>query len=306
MTPQEKIKIQSLVSDGSIQKAIDKLLSIKRNKSLDKEALAIASRHNSLQRKERLGTLSFEQFKLAENQIIEHLIALINHPENKAYPAERSIEKDHKPGFVLRKYLIFAAIAAIVLLSLAEAFHIIDIFPSSHQLTVFVEDEKDNPALEGKGRINIALGNRSLNEAIGENGRINFPDITPNNIGDTITVGLEAEGWEIISKKTFVFIGDPVTVKVKRDNSLGIIKGTVRSRDGQAFIEGAKVTVKDTFTYTNKNGRFKIILPEKMRVKNEMEDYILTVSKPGYKTRTKPHNPNSTDADIRLDKIENR
>ena len=86
-------------------------------------------------------------------------------------------------------------------------------------------------------------------------------------------------------KNTFVFTGKPISITVKKDNSLGIIKGVIKSRDGQKFIQGAKVLINaDTTIVTNENGIFKIVLPEKMRVKSLSESYKLTISKDGFKT----------------------
>ena len=175
---------------------------------------------------------------------------------------------------------------------------------STTQLTVFVTDTKGNVVLEHEGRINIPLGNRPLNEVIGANGRTNFPDITAENKGDTIQIGLDAEGWEIADgNNTFLFTGKPIHLKVKRDNTLGIIKGVVKSRDGQEFIEGALVRINtDTAVLTDALAIFKIVLTEKMRVKKETDSYLLTVSMEGYKTKTQYYYPKSSDAEIRLDK----
>lgn len=175
---------------------------------------------------------------------------------------------------------------------------------SEMQLTVFITDSNGNVVLENEGRLNIVLGNRSLNESIGANGRTNFPDITPNNKGDTFDIGLDAEGWELANgNNTFIFTGEPIHLCVKRDNTLGTLKGIVKSRDGQQFIEGAMVCINtDTTILTNSLGIFRVILPESMAVKNETERYLLTVSKNGYKTKTLYYSPKSSDAEIRLDK----
>jgi len=133
------------------------------------------------------------------------------------------------------------------------------------QLTVFVTDAKGNAVLEYKGELNIPIGNRILNRKIESGGRTNFGDITADNIGDTIIIGLKAEGWEIEGTNTFAFQGEPIKLIVKRDNSLGLIKGSVMTRDGQSFIDSANITINgDTVIYSNKDGLFEIILPQHM------------------------------------------
>jgi hypothetical protein len=157
--------------------------------------------------------------------------------------------------------------------------------------------------LEHEGGLNTSIGNRPMRETIGEDGRTNFGDILPEYLGDTITIGFNAEGWEIADgTNTFVFTGKPIRIKVKRDNSLGIIKGVVKTRDGQAFIEGAKVLINtDTIVFTDANGIFNVVLPERMRVKQVTDGYKLTTSKTGYETEVIYHYSKSTDAEIRLD-----
>ena len=173
------------------------------------------------------------------------------------------------------------------------------------QLTVFVTDSKGNVVLENEGRLNIPLGNRALNEIIGANGRTNFPDITADNLGDTILIGLEAEGWEIEnSNNVFVFQGEPIRLTIKKDNSLGLIKGVVKSRDGQQFLEKALVRINtDTMVWTDQFGVFKMLLPENMRIQKATDRYQLTVSKEGFETTSQYHSPKSSDAEIRLNKL---
>lgn len=175
---------------------------------------------------------------------------------------------------------------------------------SNLQLTIFVVDTNGNVVLENEGRLNIPLGNRTLNELIGANGRTNFSDITSENEGDTILIGLVARGWEIAGgNNTFVFTGDPIRLVVKRNDSLGIIKGVVKSLDGQEFIIGALIRINtDATVFSDSLGHFKIILPMEMRVTKETDRYLLTVSKEGYKTVTQYHSPMSSAAQIRLEK----
>ena len=194
-------------------------------------------------------------------------------------------------------------IAIAVLVGLLEILNVIDIFPTSKnlQLTIFVTDTKGNPVLENEGRLNIPMGNRSLNEVIGINGRTNFADITSDNEGDTIIIGLEAEGWEIAEgRNTFIFDGEPIHLQVQRDKSLATIKGIVKSRDGQEFLAGAEVRINaDTIIRTDANGVFEIVLPESMQVKSLSEAYNLTISAENYITTSQYFFP-KTRADIRL------
>ena len=172
------------------------------------------------------------------------------------------------------------------------------------QQTVFVTDINGNVVLENEGELNIPLGNRSLNAGIGEDGRTNFGDIPIDLKGDSITIGLKAEGWEIINNKNkFVFTGNPIILKIRRDNSLGLISGVVKSINGQEFIAEALVHINnDTILKTNDFGIFRAVLPKPIRLKNQADTYLFTVSKEGYKTVSEYYSPLGGKIEIRLQK----
>jgi len=72
-----------------------------------------------------------------------------------------------------------------------------------------------------------------------------------------------------------VFDGESKKLKVKKDNSLGIIKGTVKTRDGQEFIANAEIRINsDTIIYSDANGSFKVVLPEDMQVSNPSRYFL--------------------------------
>jgi hypothetical protein len=302
---EEKILL-NLIEQGDVLDAIEHLSKCPLQESQRKEVISIASRYHRLKRKDRLGILSFEQVNISENQIVNHLIDLINWPEEQPYPESKSIEHRPAPRPILWKYISLAAILFVILAVLIDILNYINLSPNSDnslQLTVFVTDIKGNAVLENQGRLHIPIGNRALNELIGVNGRTNFPDINAKYKGDTIIIGLQADGWEIADgKNTFIFDGRPIGLKVKNDGGMGIISGIVKSRDGQEMIGGAKLLVNaDTSTLSNLNGVFKLILPESMWVKNASDHYELTVIKEGYETMTFYYFPR-TYAEIRLTK----
>lgn len=306
MIIEEKDFLLNLIRQGDLSNAIEQLSKCSLHVSQMKEVLSIASRYHRLKRKDRLGILSFEQVNISENQIVNHLIELINWPEEQPYPAAKSIEQQPAPRPILWKYISAAAIIFGILAVLVNIFNFINLFPTNDntlQLTVFVTDTEGNAVLENKGRLHIPLGNRALNEMIGANGRTNFPDINAKYKGDTIVIGLQADGWKIADgNNTFVFDGSPIRLKVRHDDDFGIVNGIVKSRDGQEIIAGAKLLINaDTSVLTDLNGIFKLILPEAMWVKNASDHYEITVIKEGYETMTFYYFP-KTNAEIRLTK----
>ncbi|MBX2876540.1 MAG: carboxypeptidase-like regulatory domain-containing protein [Saprospiraceae bacterium] len=305
MTKQEKTELQKLIGKGQAEEAIEKLLVMPMHASRKKEIIALSARYRKLKQRNRSGLLTFQDLNITENQIQHSLLEFIQEPLDQPLSKERSIDQLYPKRPILWKYLILSTLVLVAFASLAQLLNIVQVWPQAStplQLTVFVTDTKGNPVLQQEGRLHIPIGNRALNEVIGENGRTNFGDIALGNKGDSIVIGLEAEGWEIVDgKNTFKFTGEPIQLIVKRDNSLGTIKGIVQTRDGQAAIPNALVRINtDTLIRTDSFGVFKIILPPSMSVKRVEDRYLLTVSRTGFETATEYYSPRSSDADIRL------
>lgn len=305
MTKQEKTELQKLIGKGRTGEAIEKLRLLPMHASRRMEIVAVSARYQKLKQRRGLGLLSFQDLNITENQINHNLLEFIQEPLDQPLPKEQSIDQLYPKRPILWKYLILTTLVLVALASLAQLLNILQVGPRHStplQLTVFVTDPDGNPVLQQEGRLHIPLGNRALNEVIGENGRTNFGDIALENKGDSIVIGLEAEGWKIVDgKNTFRFTGNPIQLKVKRDNSLSTIKGVVKTRDGQSFIPNATIRINtDTIIRTDTFGVFKVILPPSMSVKRPVDRYLLTVEKIGYETATQYYSPRSSDAEIRL------
>ena len=212
MTNEEKSSLLNLISEGKIQVVIDRLLSMEINESNKKEVIAISSRLKKLKQQIRLGVLSFEQTNLAENRISAQLIDLIEHFNDSSISKNELTGHTNPSKLLIGKYIFITVVVIGLLGSILELSNIINIIPTNEspeklQLTVFVTDSEGNVVLEHTGELNTSIGNRPMRETIGQHGRTNFGDILPEHLGDTITIGFKAEGWEVVdSKKTFVFL----------------------------------------------------------------------------------------------------
>lgn len=298
MTNQQKQHLKQQIEKGKIQAAIQDLNRFCTNTHLESKATAIAARYRSLQRKEMQGILSAADATVQQNQITQSLLTLLHQEDD---PAAAIIPTS--TGLGNKKWVVILGILGSIasIIGLRSGFFSVDEDP---QLTIFVTDTKGNVAIELEGELNTSIGNRPLNEPIGANGRTNFGDILPQHLGDSITIGLKAEGWELVHPNNrFAFTGAPIHLEVKRDDSLGWVKGSVLSRDGQSFLAGAEIRINsDTIIDTDARGNFKVLLPESMRVKKVTDGYQLTVSAEGYRTKTEQYYPKSSAAEVRLEK----
>ena len=292
-----KTQLNDLISGGKVRKALKLLQSLDLESGKKDKIAAIGSRYSRFIEEKNQGIITHEQASVTENKIVTSLIEIVKNLDQK----EPVISEESKSNTM--KYALYSIIGLAVVLFVLFQLKAFGSSSENLQLTVFVVDEEGNPALVNEGKINIPLGNRALNSMIGPNGRINFGDITKDNVGDSITIGLDAKGWEIVGgKNRFSFNGDPIEVIVAKDATLGIIKGVIKSRDGQTFIENASISIgADTIITTNAAGVFNTVLPTRMRVLSETTPYNLTISAPGYKTTTQFYYPGQS-TEIRLNK----
>jgi hypothetical protein len=295
MNKSKKSSVYELIEKGKTQTAIEYFRDNAQEQAHKNYAYSMLSEFQQLQQKVMQGVISAEEERIVRNQITKRLMALVNEEELPSTDYKELLGNKNRLRWGV--LLVFVSLFSVWAIKTG-------IQKDIEQLTVYVTDLNGNVVLEYEGELHIPLGNRPLNAKIGEDGRTNFGDIPARYLGEPITIGLNAEGWKIANgEQEFSFTGKPIFLKVQRDNSLGIIKGTVKSRDGQQFLPNAEIRVNaDTVIYTDYKGIFKITLPIDMQIKRVEENYLLTVSKDGYRTKTQYHNPKSSDAEIRLDK----
>lgn len=299
MIVQKREELLQQISNGKIKKTISDLLTLKDADISQKEVLAIAAQFKRLTEKRQMGTLSHDQMQLEENQIVARLIEVLS-SENGLQNTARlkgNIWQD-------RKYTITTAILGVLTVLVFLIFFNKSKSAMPLQLTIFVSDAQGRVILENTGELVVnGLGNDRRTAAIGEKGRTNFGEIPAKFHGSELTIGFDVEGFEIVDgKNTFLFTGEPIYLEVKRDDSLGFIKGVVKGVQGQDFIAEAWVRINnDTLITTNALGVFEISLPEQMRVNASTESYNLTIGKAGYKTVTQYYYPKSSDIEVRLE-----
>lgn len=171
----------------------------------------------------------------------------------------------------------------------------------SVQLTVYVQDKNRIPIkeLEGKGHVLVDFGNDRRFLSIGEHGRTNMDEIPEKFLGKRVPISLQMDGYEVAdSTRLYLMNGDPVYLFIQRSRHFGLVQGIVKDRPGDNFISGAMVMIdNDTTIYTDKLGRFSLLLPPEKR----STTYEITVKKDGYKTHSDYYHP-GTRVEIRLEK----
>ena len=291
-----KKTIEKLIQKGKVEEAISLLLDFGFDDKRKSTLLSIAFQQSQLSKKKQSGVLYHNEEQVTQNQIIIHLLEFINEEE-------KLVSFVSSNPFFNKKIVLIIGIVLILTL-LIGWFSFSSITFSSLQLTVFVEDENGNVILENNGMLTIDFGNDRRTAMIGENGRTNFGEIPSKFKGDTIKIGFNVEGYEIENNiNNFIFKGKPIHLIVRRDHSLGLIKGIVKSAD--VAIKGALVRINtDTSILTNHLGEFQIKLPQNMRASSLDDYYDIYISKTEYKTVKYQYYPKSENWIIDLIKDE--
>lgn len=146
-------------------------------------------------------------------------------------------------------------------------------------LTVFVQGQDGSRVLRDEGKLLLAIPGDLRKERIDGDGKAAFIGLPARLADDSTQVELEAEGWQFTNgrKTTRIALADPnPRLTIERDASLCCVSGSVR--DGNGFIEGARVSVRNDMVETDENGRFELELSSE----NQQPELRLTVVKEGY------------------------
>lgn len=93
----QKNEIQRLISENRLEKAIQVFIDSMEDKEELNEVIMLSGRLNSLKRRERLGTMTYENIAIENNRIISAFLHLLNEIEiTKEEEEERYIEDDRK------------------------------------------------------------------------------------------------------------------------------------------------------------------------------------------------------------------
>jgi carboxypeptidase family protein len=169
--------------------------------------------------------------------------------------------------------------------------------PQSFALTVFVhgEEGRQNLILRNTGSVLLDLGGDRRRESIGDKGQAYFAGIPPTFRGQSVSVAVEAQGYEPVTPNG--------TIKIEGDNAYVAIRpkaaeltGYVRTGAGQP-ISGATVSVAGISTQTDASGFFKLRLPGA----GTHQNLTMQVAAPGFSAWNSQVVPGANEITVVLD-----
>lgn len=306
-------QLRQLIAKDDLPTAFQKLQELLEGTPLLKKALLQNARFHELTHQIHLGTITYDNASVTQNQIRASLLDIITEIENpKQYTPEiqKEIEQavinitnsknvvtgninaggsvtigdqtihTESTGSKNLRYLMFILVP---LLAIGGAY-----FWNQYQvnkqplnLKVLLENKTSIQELpEPKGTLTLFYGNQPhpktniSTEAI-------FDNIPSNFKADNFRLQYQAEGFVPIDT-TFPFTKS-VHLLVKRNDDLAFLKGRI-FEEGEASlvgIEGAKIDIDCCSALTDPDGKFQLKIP----FEHQRQDQQITISKNGYHER---------------------
>jgi hypothetical protein len=207
----------------------------------------------------------------------------------------RQLDKLENEGHIIRperidlpkilKYAIYYFLLPILVLAGAwMAFY----YFQPTNLTVKITEQEAIPGLPFReGVVMLTYGDKTDTMTI--TNEVIFKQIPSKYKRNEVKLHFAARGYKSID--TSVVVNDLVALSICRDNSLGVIFGTVK--DGDLLpVEGVTISVKDMQTITDAMGKFRIEIP----LARQSEEQRLTAFKEGYEPWDFTGIPSETEA----------
>ena len=193
---------------------------------------------------------------------------------------ERQLQEQENRGFIkpdpidvkkIVKYGLFFILIPLLLLGMG--YFTMEYFTPT-QMTVKVKEVRQIPSLPfTSGDMTLTYADKT--ESIQIKDEVVFKQIAAKYKGKAARITLSATGFELID--TTVTIKNMVELPIKRDNSLEVIFGSVKSEDNHPLAD-VTISVQDIRTITDESGQFKIVIP----LEKQKEEQRLTAFKEGY------------------------
>lgn len=143
-------------------------------------------------------------------------------------------------------------------------------------LTVKIEEINSIPNLPFKeGIASLTYGDKT--ETLTINDEIIFKQIPSKYKRKQLNLKFSARGF--VPVDTLITAKEFIGLPVKRDNSLGVIFGSIKGERNQP-LPSVSIRVKDLFVETDKEGLFRIEIP----LEKQQEEQRLAAYKEGFKT----------------------
>lgn len=292
--------IPALIARNRIEAALQVLDTVAaRLPVFQNDVTHLRNRWADLNARRHRGELSFDEANRQHANIVAALQAL-------AEQMEQESSENKKTGF--EKYvpsLMYGLGGLILIAALTFAANRLFRGPFAFNIKLMpdpgIELSPAHPPLEN-AKLILHLGNKPEPAEVKPfgkySGETDFKGIAPDYRGQLVQVQLEdADGlnrplcWKL-TKDSVLLDGETQTLHIVLDNSLGVIRGSVKDAHRAQPIPGATVETRGISATSDSLGRFTLRIPLEL----QQAEYEVTAIKTGYKATTgnvRPASPKS-------------
>lgn len=165
-------------------------------------------------------------------------------------------------------------------------------------LTVFVHGEAGNQAmvLRNRGALLLDFGADRRRETIGDKGEVRFVGIPKDQRGKTVSVSLDADGYELVEPSAQVKLSSESVYLAVRPAFLAL-HGWVLDQDNTPVAD-AHLRLSSYTAQTTKDGWFSFKVPSNLPV----TERTLSVTAPGFEPGRVQATPGSNELTVKLSK----
>ncbi|MBL7798326.1 MAG: carboxypeptidase regulatory-like domain-containing protein [Saprospiraceae bacterium] len=297
-------KILALIARNRIEAALQILdASAVRLPVFQNDVTHLRNRWADLNARRHRGELTFDEANRQHANIVAALQALAEQMEQEA-------SENKKTGF--EKYLLTLTYGLGGLILIAALIFVVNrLFrgPFAFNIKLMpdpgIELSPAHPPLEN-AKLILHLGNKTEPikvEPISKySGEADFKGIAPDYRGQLVQVQLEdAAGlnrpvyWKL-AKDSVLLDGETQTLLIVLDNSLGVIRGSVKDAHRAQPIPGATVETRGISATSDSLGRFTLRIPLEL----QQAEYEVTAIKTGYKATIRNVRPASPKPELTI------
>jgi Effector-associated domain 11 len=278
--------IRDLIVKDDFKTAIQQLSALLKDSPRLDEAVQQSARYNNVMQQIRLGLVDFESANIAQNQIRYAVLELLREIEEQEQPSikaeveryavhfEKNVVKNstitaggnvtigdtvHTESKTSRNLRLFLyAFVPILAIGFAFLYNRNQKLSEPLNLTVKVTDATPNPNIPfEKAKVTLTYGDKTESQPV-EKEAI-FKGIPPKFRDANVQIKCEAEGF-VTLQRDFVLSENIVTIPLSRDNSLGMIFGSIQDENGNP-VAGAQVSVIELTTLSDASGQYKLLIP---------------------------------------------
>ena len=302
-----KEEIQKLIVQNETKKAIRQLLPLAEHQ-LKKELLILEANYEKLKRENRLFLASRDRLSIDYNKLNDSILEITDkifdtpkEPDKpvKIEPPQISIQNSKDDSFNLKQRLAFILIGLTIITIITLVIKNKSRIASD---TIMVKVKSQNGiSLPPKGKVYLTYGNAQIGKEINNNNEAIFTEIPSgyfsedNHVKISFVDPLGEPYYAIYEDSNYQLWLNKSIELVVGLQGIDRLYGIIKDFDTGDLIDGARISVLDLETYSDKNGWWELEISGENRIR---KFHTIRASREGYQIWEREKVPVQTDEEI--------